>query len=247
MYRVIFLRHGQSLWNKKRLFTGWTDVDLTSTGIKEAKKAASVLLKEGVSFDISYTSLLKRSIRTLWIVLDKMDLMWVPVNKSWKLNERHYGALQGLSKPGTAKRVGKEKVLLWRRSYDIRPPAIEVSDKRFPGNDPKYIDLEKDNLPISESLKDVQKRLIPYWKNHIIPEIKKGERVIFIAHGNSLRALIKYLDNLSDEDVMDLNFPTGIPFAYEFDKHFNVLRHYFYGDPANAEKAIERVAGELGK
>ena len=247
MYRVVFLRHGQSFWNKKRLFTGWTDVDLTSTGIKEAKRAASILKKEGMSFDVAYTSLLKRSIRTLWILLDEMDLMWLPIKKSWKLNERHYGALQGLSKLETAKRLGKEKVLLWRRSYDIRPSAIDINDKRFPGNDPKYKYLGEDKLPVGESLKDVQKRLIPYWKNHIIPEIKKGNRVIFIGHGNSLRALVKYIDNLSDEDIINLNFPTGIPLAYEFDQEFNVIRHYYYGNPSTAEKAIERVAGELGK
>lgn len=247
MYRVIFLRHGQSLWNKKKIFTGWSDVDLSATGIKEAKKAASIFAKEGISFDVSYTSLLKRSIRTLWIIFDKLDLMWLPVKKSWKLNERHYGALQGLSKPETAKKMGKEKVFLWRRSYDIRPPAIDINDKRFPGNDFKYKDLNKDELPVSESLQDVQDRLIPYWNNNIVPEIKKGKRILFVAHGNSLRALIKYIENISDEDIMDLNFPTGIPLAYEFDKNLNVVEKYYFGDPSIAEKAIKKVSGELGR
>ena len=245
MYRVIFVRHGQSQWNKKKLFTGWTDVDLTYKGIIEAKKAAAILKKEDISFDIAFTSYLKRTIRTLWIILEKMDLMWLPVKKSWKLNERHYGALQGLNKPETAKKLGKKKVLLWRRSYDIRPPALDLEDKRFPGNNYKYSNIDKAKLPVTESLKDVQERLIPYWNNYIIPEMKKGKRIIFIGHGNSLRALVKYLDNLSDKDVIDLNFPTGIPFAYEFDHDLNVKKHYFYGDSHQAEREIKKVADEL--
>ncbi len=245
MYRVVFIRHGQSIWNKEKIFTGWSDVDLTPAGIKEARKAASILKKEGLYFDIAFTSYLKKAIRTLWTILERMDLMWIPVRKSWRLNERHYGALQGLSKPETARKYGKNKVMMWRRSYDVRPPALDVKDSRYPGNDIKYRNVDKSLLPVTESLRDVQERLIPYWAGDIISEVKKGKKVLVAAHGNSLRALVKYLDNISDEDVINLNIPTGIPFAYEFDSDLNVAGHYYYGDPEGAEKKIKSVAGEL--
>ena len=246
MYKVVFIRHGQSIWNKKKLFTGWTDVDLTQLGIKEARKAASVLKENGNCFDIAFTSYLKKAIRTLWIILDEMDIMWLPVIKTWKLNERHYGALQGLSKPGTAKKIGKEKVHMWRRSFKARPPAVDRKDDRFPGNDPRYGGLDIGYLPVAESLKDVQDRVVPYWEKEIVPLVRQGKKVLVASHGNCLRALVKHIHRIDDKDIDDLNIPTGIPFVHEFDRDFKSISHYYLGDTKKAEKAAEKVAGEIG-
>jgi len=246
LYRVVFIRHGQSIWNKKKIFTGWTDVDLSPGGIREAKVAASILRNEKICFDIAFTSYLKKAIRTLWIVLDRMDLMWIPVHKTWRLNERHYGALQGLSKPQTARRIGKEKVMEWRRGYYTRPPELEKEDDRFPGNDPRYSDIDKKLLPAAESLKDVQIRVMKYWENTVVPQVRKGRRVLISSHGNTLRSMVMHFDNISTRDVKDLNIPTGIPFTYEFDDNFNVTGHHYHGEQKKAQKAAERVAGELG-
>jgi 2,3-bisphosphoglycerate-dependent phosphoglycerate mutase len=212
MYKVVLLRHGESVWNKENLFTGWTDVDLSEKGIQEAIESGKVLKKEGYIFDIAYTSVLKRAIKTLNIVLDEMDLDWIPVVKNWRLNERHYGALQGLNKAETAEKYGKEKVMEWRRSFDTPPPALEETDDRYPGKDPRYAELSKDELPLTESLKLTIDRFLPYWHETIAPTIKSGKKVIVVAHGNSLRALVKYLDNISEEEIVGLNIPTGIPF-----------------------------------
>ncbi len=211
MYKVILLRHGESSWNKENRFTGWTDVDLSEKGKEEAKKAGQILKKEGFHFDIAYTSVLKRAIRTLWIVLDEMDLMWIPVIRNWRLNERHYGALQGLNKAETAKKFGDDQVKIWRRSYDIQPPALEKNDERFPGKDPRYNELTAGELPLTECLKDTVNRFVPYWQKTIAPTVKSGKRVIIAAHGNSLRALVKYLDNIAESEIVELNIPTGIP------------------------------------
>jgi 2,3-bisphosphoglycerate-dependent phosphoglycerate mutase len=245
MFKVVFIRHGESIWNKKKLFTGWTDVDLTQKGIKEAEMAASVLKENDTSFDVAFTSYLKKAIRTLWIIFDKNDCMWIPVEKTWRLNERHYGALQGLSKSSAAKKLGKDKVHAWRRSYDVRPPAVDREDDRFPGNDKKYSGVNRKNLPFTESLKDVQKRVLLYWEKEIIPCVREGRKVLIVSHGNCLRALVKHICDISDNDVMDLNIPTGMPFAHEFDHDFNSINHYYYGDPEEAEKAARKVAGEL--
>ncbi|MFH1397974.1 MAG: 2,3-diphosphoglycerate-dependent phosphoglycerate mutase, partial [Candidatus Omnitrophota bacterium] len=217
MYKIALLRHGESIWNKENRFTGWTDVDLSEKGINEAKKAGLVLKKEGFNFDLAFTSVLKRAIRTLWIGLDQMDLMWIPVCNSWRLNERHYGALQGLNKAETAAKYGEDQVLIWRRSYDIRPPALEKSDPRFPGNNPRYLNLNPQDIPLTECLKDTVARFLPYWHETISPAVKSGKKIIIAAHGNSLRALVKYLDNVSNEDIVNLNIPTGIPLIYELD------------------------------
>ena len=244
MYKVILLRHGESLWNKENKFTGWTDVDLSEKGIKEAESAGETLLKEGYTFDIAFTSVLKRAIRTLWIVMDKMDLMWVPVYRSWRLNERHYGALQGLNKAETAKKFGEEQVLKWRRSYDIRPPALTKDDERYPGHDPRYKDLTDEELPLTECLKDTVARFLPYWNDTIAPTIKSGKRVIIAAHGNSLRALVKYLDDISEEDIVKLNIPTGMPLIYELDENLKPIKHYYLGDEEAVKKAMEAVANQ---
>ncbi len=244
MYKVVLLRHGESTWNKENRFTGWTDVDLSEKGIQEAKEAAKLLKEGGYTFDIAYTSVLKRGIRTLWIVLDEMDLMWIPVYRSWRLNERHYGALQGFFKAKMAAEVGEDQVLIWRRSYDIPPPALKTSDPRFPGNEAKYADLNTDEIPLTECLKDTVARVLPYWHDTIAPTIKSGKRVLISAHGNSLRALVKYLDNMPDEEVVKLNIPTGVPLIYELDDDLKPITHYYLGDQEEIEKAIEAVAAQ---
>ncbi len=241
MIRLVLLRHGESVWNKENRFTGWTDVDLSDKGISESREAGKILKKEGYTFDIAFTSVLKRSIRTLWIALDEMDLMWLPTHKSWRLNERHYGGLQGLYKKETAKKLGEEQVHIWRRSYATPPPALKKTDERYSGNDPKYADLKEDEIPLSECLKDTVERFLPYWHYTIVPEIKKGKKVIIVAHGNSLRALIKYLDNISDEDIVGLNIPVGIPLIYELDEQLNPLKSYYLGDPEKLKKETEAV------
>lgn len=227
--RLVLVRHGQSTWNKENRFTGWTDVDLTDGGIREAQEAARLLREGGFSFDVAFTSVLRRAIRTLWIILDQMDLMWIPVIKSWRLNERHYGALQGLNKAQMAEKHGEQQLHIWRRSYDIRPPALEKSDSSYPGNEQKYRDLNlnENDLPLTECLKDTVERFLPFWHDNIAPEVKKGKRVVISAHGNSLRALVKYLDNISDEDITQLNIPTGIPLIYELDKDLRPKGSYY--------------------
>ncbi len=247
MYKLVLLRHGESVWNKENRFTGWTDVDLSERGIEEAHEAARLLKEEGFTFDVAFTSVLKRAIRTLWIVLDDMDLMWIPVFKSWRLNERHYGALQGLNKAEMAEKFGEEQVKLWRRSYDVPPPALTPDDPRYPGNDPRYRDVPRELLPLTESLKDTVQRFLPYWHEVIAPTIKQGQRVLISAHGNSLRALVKYLDNISDEEIVHLNIPTGIPLVYELDENLRPITHYYLGDPARVQAAIEAVAAQAKK
>lgn len=242
MYKVVLLRHGESDWNKENRFTGWTDVDLSEKGIEEAHAAGKLLKKEGYVFDLAYTSVLKRAIRTLWITLDEMDLMWIPEYRSWRLNERHYGALQGLNKSETAAKFGEDQVLVWRRSYDVPPPKLEKTDPRYPGKDPRYADLSKEEIPSTECLKDTVARFLPYWHETIAPTIKSGKRVIIAAHGNSLRALVKYLDNISDNDIVALNIPTGIPLVYELDANLKPIKHYYLGDPEAVAKAMESVA-----
>ncbi len=244
MYKVVLLRHGESTWNKENRFTGWTDVDLSEKGIQEAEESAKLLKEGGYTFDIAYTSVLKRGIRTLWIVLDKMDLMWIPVYRSWRLNERHYGELQGFFKAKMAAEVGEEQVLIWRRSYDIPPPALKTSDPRYPGNEKKYKDLNNDEIPLTECLKDTVARVLPYWHDTITPTIKSGKKVLISAHGNSLRALVKYLDNMPDEEVVKLNIPTGVPLIYELDDDLKPIDHYYLGDIEKIAQAIEAVAAQ---
>jgi 2,3-bisphosphoglycerate-dependent phosphoglycerate mutase len=244
MIKLVLLRHGESIWNKENRFTGWTDVDLSSKGIEEARHAAELLKKEGFSFDVAFTSVLKRAIRTLWIVLDGMDLMWVPVHRAWRLNERHYGALQGLNKADTAAKFGEEQVRIWRRSYDVRPPALERDDERFPGRDPRYRDLDEKELPLCESLKDTVSRCLPYWHQEIAPMMKSGKRIVISAHGNSLRALVKYLDNVSDEEIVKVNIPTGVPLVYEFDLDLKPLRNYYLGDQEELKRKMQKVAAQ---
>jgi len=244
MFKVVLLRHGESTWNKENRFTGWTDVDLSEKGTDEAHAAGKLLLKEGYTFDVAYTSLLKRAIRTLWITMDEMDLMWIPVHRSWRLNERHYGALQGLNKAETAAKFGEQQVLIWRRSYDVPPPALSPSDERYPGRDPRYRKLEPKDLPLTECLKDTVARFLPYWHELIAPAVKTGEKVIIAAHGNSLRALVKYFDNLSEEDTIRLNIPTGIPLVYELDADLKPVRNYYLGDQEAIKKAMDKVANQ---
>lgn len=244
MYKLVLLRHGESVWNKANLFTGWTDVDLSEKGRTEAKSAGEILKTEGYTFDIAFTSVLKRAIRTLWIVLDEMDLMWIPVIRDWRLNERHYGALQGLNKAETAEKYGDEQVKIWRRSYDIQPPALETSDSRYPGHDPRYASLSPAEIPAAECLKDTVERFLPMWHEVIVPIIKTDKKVIITAHGNSLRALIKFLDNVSEEDIVPLNIPTGVPLVYELDDELKPIRHYYLGDPEEIRKAAEAVANQ---
>jgi len=244
MYKVVLLRHGESTWNKENRFTGWTDVDLSEKGYAEAKKSGEVLKKEGYTFDIAFTSVLKRAIRTLWITLDELDLMWIPVIRNWRLNERHYGALQGLNKAETAKKYGDEQVKIWRRSYDTQPPALEKSDERYPGNDPRYADLTENDLPLTECLKDTVARFMPYWEESIAPTIKSGKKVLIAAHGNSLRALVKYLDDVSETEIVGLNIPTGIPLVYELDNDLKPIKHYYLGDPDEIAKAAAAVAAQ---
>jgi len=241
LYKLVLLRHGESVWNKENRFTGWTDVDLSEKGVQEAEEAAVQLKKGGFTFDIAFTSVLKRGIRTLWIVLDKMDLMWIPVKRAWRLNERHYGALQGLFKAKMAAEVGEEQVLIWRRSYDIPPPALKTSDPRYPGNNKRYSELNPKNIPLTECLKDTVERVLPYWHETIVPAIKSGKNVLISAHGNSLRALVKYLDDVPEEEIVKLNIPTGIPLIYEFDDDLKPLNHYYLGDLEKVEEGIKAV------
>ena len=244
MTKLVLVRHGESDWNKENRFTGWTDVDLSAKGRQEAKEAGEVLKAGGFTFDVAYTSVLKRAIRTLWTVLDEMDLMWIPVHRSWRLNERHYGALQGLNKAETAAKFGEAQVKIWRRSYDIPPPALTADDDRFPGRDPRYRDLTKAELPLTECLKDTVARFLPYWHGTIAPAIQQGKKVLIAAHGNSLRALVKYLDNVSESDIVELNIPTGMPLIYELDEKLRPLQHYYLGDPEKVKAAMDAVAAQ---
>jgi len=244
MKKVVLLRHGESTWNKENRFTGWTDVDLSEKGVREAHMAGQALKKEGFVFDVAYTSVLKRAIRTLWLTLDEMDLMWIPVYNSWRLNERHYGALQGLNKSEMAQKFGEEQVLVWRRSYDVPPPALEKDDPRSPAKDPRYNNMDKKDIPLTECLKDTVERFLPYWHDTIAPAIKSGKRVLIAAHGNSLRALVKYLDKVSDKDIVSLNIPTGLPLVYELDDDLKSIKSYYLGDPEEVKKAMEAVANQ---
>ncbi|MCS7299478.1 MAG: 2,3-diphosphoglycerate-dependent phosphoglycerate mutase [Spirochaetia bacterium] len=244
MYKMVLVRHGESVWNKENRFTGWTDVDLSERGVEEAKKAGKVLKENGFTFDIAFTSVLKRAINTLHIILSEMDLLWIPEYKSWRLNERHYGALQGLNKSEMADKYGEEQVKIWRRSYDVPPPALEKSDPRYPGNDPRYKHLKPEEIPLTESLKDTVARVIPYWEEVIAPTIKEGKKIIISAHGNSLRALVKYLDNISDTEIVELNIPTGIPLVYELDQNLKPINKYYIGDPEEVKRAMEAVAAQ---
>jgi len=244
MHKLVLLRHGESTWNRENRFTGWTDVDLSDAGREEAWKAGVLLKEAGCVFDVAYTSVLKRAIRTLWIALDALDSMWIPVTKHWRLNERHYGALQGLNKAETAAKHGEAQVKIWRRSYDIPPPPIEPDDPRHSSHDPRYADLGPDELPRTESLKDTVARFLPYWHDTVAPSIAAGRRVVIAAHGNSLRALVKYLDNVSDAEIVEFNIPTAIPLVYELDDTLKPIRHYYLGDPAAAAAAAARVAAQ---
>lgn len=237
--KLVLLRHGESVWNNENRFTGWTDVDLSEKGLAEAKRAGKVLREMNYTFDIAYTSLLKRAIRTLWIALDEMDLMWIPVYHSWRLNERHYGALQGLNKAETAAKFGEQQVMSWRRSYDVRPPALDKSDPRNPSNDPRY--KNEVDIPLTECLKDTVERFLPYWQEKIVPSLKEDKKVLIVAHGNSLRALVKYINNLSENEIPSLNIPTGIPLVYELDEKLNPVNHYYLGHPDEIRKATEGV------
>jgi 2,3-bisphosphoglycerate-dependent phosphoglycerate mutase len=239
---LVLLRHGESAWNLENRFTGWADVDLTDKGRAEAKEAGRLLKEGGYVFDVAYVSLLKRAIRTLWIALDGLDQMWLPTHGTWRLNERHYGALQGLNKSETAAKFGEEQVLVWRRSFEIPPPALTEDSEHYPGHDPRYAGVDRKDLPKAESLKDTIARFLPYWESTIAPEIRAGKRVVIAAHGNSLRALVKHLDRMSEEAVLALNIPTGIPLVYELDDSLQPLKHYYLGDPEAAKKAAEAVS-----
>ena len=249
MTKLVMLRHGQSTWNLENKFTGWTDVDLSEQGVKEAQSAGKILREEGFGFDLAYTSVLKRAIRTLWITLDDMDLMWIPVYRAWQLNERHYGALQGLDKKATAEKYSDEQVKIWRRSYSIRPPALELDDPRHPNQEARYAALLPEERPAHEALKDTLERTLPYWQKEIFPQLQAGKKILITAHGNSLRALVKYLDNVSDEEIVRLNIPTGVPLVYEFDERFKVRKHYYLGDQEAIKQAMAAVAaqGTAGK
>jgi 2,3-bisphosphoglycerate-dependent phosphoglycerate mutase len=244
MPELVLLRHGESDWNKENRFTGWTDVDLSEKGRQEAKEAGVVLKAEGYTFDIAYTSVLKRAIRTLWMALDELDLMWIPVERSWRLNERHYGALQGLNKAETAARFGEDQVKIWRRSYDVPPPALTPDDERYPGRDRRYRDLTAQQLPLTECLKDTVNRFLPYWHATIAPAVREGRRVLIVAHGNSLRALVKYLDNIPEQAIVDLNIPTGMPLVYELDYDLKPQRSFYLGDPEKVKAAMDAVAAQ---
>jgi len=237
MINLVLLRHGESTWNKENRFTGWTDVPLTEKGVEEAKEAGRILKKEGYTFDVAFTNVLRRAVDTLDIVLEELDISNIPVHKSWRLNERHYGVLQGLNKAETITKYGEKRVLLWRRSYDIRPPALSKDDKRYPGKDPKYKDLDEKDIPLTESLKDTVKRFLPYWEKEIAPIIKSGKKVIISASHNSLRALVKYLDNIPAKDIPNLTIPLGIPLVYELDDNLKPIKHYYLGDQEKVEKA----------
>jgi 2,3-bisphosphoglycerate-dependent phosphoglycerate mutase len=246
MYKVVLLRHGESTWNKENRFTGWTDVDLSDKGREEAKNAGKVLKAEGFTFDVAYTSVLKRAIRTLGYTLDELDLMWIPVHRSWRLNERHYGALQGLNKSETAAKYGEDQVKIWRRSYDIPPPPLEKNDPRFPGNDPqgRYSNVAAADLPQTECLKDTVARFLPLWQQEIAPLVKAGKKVVIAAHGNSLRALVKYLDNVPESEIVELNIPTAGPLVYELDANLKPIKHYYLGDQAAIAAAMNAVANQ---
>ena len=242
MYKLVLLRHGESQWNLENRFTGWTDVDLSDNGAREARAAGELLAREGYVFDIAYTSVLKRAIRTCWMALDELDLLWIPVERHWRLNERHYGALQGLNKAETAAKHGDAQIKIWRRSYDIPPPPLDAGDPRHPSHDPRYATLAPSDIPSTEALKQTVDRFLPYWNGTIAPAIRSGRRVLITAHGNSLRALVKYLDDISDQDIVELNIPTGIPLVYELDANLAPLKHYYLGDADAAARAAEAVA-----
>ena len=244
MTKLVLVRHGESTWNKENRFTGWTDVDLSEKGLLEAKEAGDVLKAGGFTFDIAYTSVLKRAIRTLWTAMDVMDLLWVPVIRDWRLNERHYGALQGLNKAETAEKFGEDQVKVWRRSYDVPPPVLTPDDERYPGHDPRYKNLTQQELPLTECLKDTVARFLPLWHETIAPTIQSGQKVIIAAHGNSLRALVKYLDNVSEADIVELNIPTGMPLVYELDDDLKPLNRYYLGDPEKVKAAMDAVAAQ---
>ena len=244
MIKLVLLRHGESVWNKENLYTGWTDVDLSDKGRQEAGEAGRLLREGGYVFDVAFTSVLKRAIRTLWITLDQMDQMWIPVYNTWRLNERHYGALQGLNKAQTAEQYGEKQVKIWRRSYDVQPPSLTKEDPRWPGHDPRYQDMDEADIPLAECLKDTVARFLPYWHGTIVPTLKSGKRVIIAAHGNSLRALVKYLDDISDNDIVELNIPTGVPLVYELDDDLKPIRHYYLGDAEAVAKAAAAVAAQ---
>jgi 2,3-bisphosphoglycerate-dependent phosphoglycerate mutase len=244
MYKVVLLRHGESTWNQENRFTGWTDVGLSEKGVGEAKRAGRLLREQGFMFDRAYTSKLKRAIRTLWLVLEEMDLMWIPVENVWRLNERHYGALQGLNKAETAAKFGEQQVMVWRRSYDVPPPPLTRDDPRYPGLEARYKDLSEAELPLTESLKETVARFMPLWTDVLAPAVKRGERLVIAAHGNSLRALVKYLDGISDEEIVGLNIPTGVPLVYELDDDLKPIRHYYLGDEEEIKRAAQAVANQ---
>ena len=246
MYEIVLIRHGESAWNRENRFTGWTDVPLSEKGVQEARAAGQLLKEEGCTFDLAFTSVLKRAVKTLWLVLEEMDLMWIPIRNSWKLNERHYGALQGLNKADTAAKYGDAQVKIWRRSYDVRPPFLKEDDERYPGKDPRYANLAKSELPAGECLADTVARVVPYWKEAIVPEVRAGRRVIIAAHGNSLRALVKYLDNISDKDILELNIPTGVPLLYRLNDDMTPESHRYLGD-ADAIATAQAAVANQGK
>jgi 2,3-bisphosphoglycerate-dependent phosphoglycerate mutase len=244
MNKLVLLRHGESLWNQENRFTGWTDVELSDKGLIEAQRAGKILKHEGYLFDVAFTSVLKRAIKTLWSVLEETEQTWIPEFKSWQLNERHYGALQGLNKAETVQKYGEEQVHIWRRSYDILPPPLTPDDPRYPGNEAKYQNMNAEKLPLAESLKDTVARFLPYWQQVIAPLVKDGQKVLIAAHGNSLRALVKHLDNISDSEIAELNIPTGVPLVYELDEQLKPLKHYYLGDQAEIERAIHTVVNQ---
>lgn len=244
MHKIVLLRHGESVWNKENRFTGWTDVDLSEKGLEEARDAGVLLKKEGFTFDLAHGSVLKRAIRTMWIVLNELDLQWIPQQLSWRLNERHYGSLQGLNKAEMAAQFGAEQILVWRRSYDTPPPALERSDERYPGKDRRYASMNPADIPVTECLKDTVARFLPHWNDVIAPQVRSGKRVLVAAHGNTIRALVKYLDDVSEKDIVELNIPTGIPLVYELDDAMKPIRHYYLGDPEKAKQAAAAVAAQ---
>lgn len=244
MIKLVLMRHGESIWNKENRFSGWTDVDLTEKGVQEAKNGGSILKSKGYSFDMAYTSVLRRAIKTLWYVLDEMDLQWIQVFKSWRLNERHYGSLQGLNKAETAAKYGEEQVRIWRRSFDISPPKLTIDDVRYPGHDSRYKNINREDLPLGETLKDTIARFLPFWEETVVPQLKNNKKIIIVAHGNSLRALVKHLDNISNEEIINLNIPTGIPLVYELDSDLNTLNKYYLGDTDKIQRSIAEVANQ---
>lgn len=244
MYQLVLIRHGESLWNRENRFTGWTDVDLSEKGFSEAKEAGEILKEKGFKFDVAFVSVLKRALKTLWIVLDELEELWIPVERSWRLNERHYGSLQGLNKSETAAKFGEEQVLIWRRSYDVAPSPLDPSDERWPGHDPRYAEVPKKELPATECLKDTVARVLPYWNTTMVPAIRSGKKVLMVAHGNTIRALIKHLDQLSEEEILHTNIPTGIPLVYELDEDLKPIRHYYLGDEEKIAAAMQAVVSQ---